>query len=220
MSWKSFTKSSFFLVLESTAKSSPGTKFPMVKQILRPSLPWYTDNFDSVYNLFDVGTNTLGLNNVRKLDCVLIMAQQFNDRDMHLMSAAQKMFVQAILMTTEAFFKAENVDLLKDDEEMTAEEGGSGHTLGKKPDAKEKKDQVRESRINSLKIEVQKKRFMDNLMMARVCKELDSITNSKEEDRIVITGMTCKMPIYENLEQKRNCLENLFNKFVNGRGKG
>jgi hypothetical protein len=41
-----------------------------------------------------------------------------------------------------------------------------------------------------------------NLMMARVREELDSITNRKKEDRIIILGMTSNTPAPENLEEK------------------
>ena len=169
----------------------------MVKPILRPGLPWYMNNFDTVCKFFDIGINTLGLNNITKLDCVSRMAQQFDDKGVHLTPTAGKMFIEAILMTAEAYFKAESVDLTKEDEFKSSEASGSGLSTRNQSEA-------HESRLNCLESDVRRRRFMDNLMMARVREELDAITNTKKEDRVVITGMMSDSPAPEKfLREKR-----------------
>jgi hypothetical protein len=40
------TMKDFFIVLQTAAEGSPGTKFAMVKPILRPAIPWYNENFE------------------------------------------------------------------------------------------------------------------------------------------------------------------------------
>jgi hypothetical protein len=116
------------------------------------------------------------------------MAQQFESDGVHLTSTAGKMFVEAILMTAEAFFCSESIDLTKD--EVDTIEGATGSELTKY--ARVRQTQGLENRMISLESEVRNRTAVDNLMMARVREELNLVTNTKKEDRIVITGLTSK----------------------------
>ena len=190
----------FFVTLKKAAESMPGTKFAMVKPILRPSLPWYMENFDKISEFYDIGVSSLKLTNITKLDCVSKMAQQFESDGVHLTATAGKMFVEAILMTAETFFNAENIDLTND-VEMEIVEGASGTAVGK--NLKIRQDQALENRIISLEAEVRDRKELDKLMMARVREELDMVSNTKKEDRIVITGLTSKIPMPDGFEEKK-----------------
>lgn len=190
----------FFVTLKKAAESMPGTKFAMVKPILRPSLPWYMENFDKISEFYDIGVSSLKLTNITKLDCVSRMAQQFESDGVHLTATAGKMFVEAILMTAENFFNAENIDLTND-VDMEIVEGASGTAVGK--NLKIRQDQALENRIISLEAEVRDRKELDNLMMARVREELDLVSNTKKEDRIVITGLTSKTPMPDGFEEKK-----------------
>ena len=107
------------------------------------------------------------------------MAQQFDDQGVHLTPTAGKMLVEAILMTAEAFFVAEILDLTKEDTEMISVEVASGSTDKGKKYTDERKAQGLENRIINLESEFQNKRTADNLMMARIREELDLVTNIK-----------------------------------------
>ena len=82
-----------------------------------------------------------------------------------------------------------------------ANKGASGTAVGK--NLKIRQDQALENRIISLEAEVRDRKELDNLMMARVREELDLVSNTKKEDRIVITGLTSKTPMPEGFEEKK-----------------
>ena len=206
------TMKDFFIVLKTAAESSPATKFAMVKPILRPAIPWYNENFESICGLFDGGITSLGLPNITKLDCVSRMAQQFESDGVHLTPTAGKMFVEAILMTAEAFFNAESIDLT-DDVDMITAEGATGSDLTKY--AKTRQAQGIENRIISLESEVRSRKEVDNLMMARVREELDLVTNTKKEDRIIITGLTSKTAKPEGYENRKEWLRKIIDTLLN-----
>ena len=175
----------------------------MVKPILRPSQTWYTDNFEKICDFFDVGINTLGFNNITKLDAVSRMAQQFIDDGVHLTPAAGRMVVDAILLTAEAFYTAETVDLTENDKEMveTVEEGKVNSN--EVASGSKKMHPGLEQRLSTLENDVKNRRFNDNLLMARTREELDYISNSKKEDRIIITGLSSNTPMPQNHEEKK-----------------
>ena len=206
------TMKDFFVTLKKAAEKMPGTKFAMVKPILRPSLPWYMENFDKISEFYEVGITSLKLTNVTKLDCVSRMAQQFDSDGVHLTATAGKMFVEAILMTAEAFFNAENIDLTND-VDMGTVEGASGSAVGSH--AKARQAQALENRLISLEAEVRDRKEIDNLMMARVREELDMATNTKKEDRIVITGLTSKTPKPDGFEERKKWIRDIVDELLN-----
>ena len=213
------TMKEFFMTLKSAAEVLPGTKFAMVKPILRPALPWYMENYDKICGFYDVGITSLGLTNITKLDCVSRMAQQFDTDGVHLTPAAGKIFVESILMMAEAFFKAESIDLTMD-VEMDPVEGVSGTGVGLPKQANARQTQGLENRVISLESEVRERKEVDNLMMARVREELDMATNIKKEDRIVIIGLSSKTPRPEGFEDRkkwiRSTIDELLNQIVPG----
>ncbi len=70
----------------------------------------------------------------------------------------------------------------------------------KRSDANEMRDQGLENRLSSLESEVRMEKL--KFMMARIREKLDLITNKKEYI-IVITGMTCNIPMPENFNDKK-----------------
>jgi hypothetical protein len=74
-----------------------------------------------------------------------------------------------------------------------------------------------EQRLSTLENDVKNRRFNDNLLMARTREELDYISNSKKEDRIIITGLSSNTPMPLNHEEKKigskNWWENYLTKF-------
>jgi hypothetical protein len=57
--------------------------------------------------------------------------------------------------------------------------------------------------IQKLTVELLNRRENDNLMFARIREELDSISNAKKEDRVVITGLSSKVPAPAALEDRK-----------------
>ena len=207
----------FFVVLKAAAERSPETKFAMVRPILRPALPWYMENYDTICEFFDIGINSLKMVNVTKLDCMSRMSQQFDEQGVHLTPPAGKVFVEAMLMMADAFDKAENVDLTREDVEMGSSEGASGSGSAGVPSkaSKEIRTQGIENRVISLENEVRERRLVDNLMMARMREELDLVTNIKKEDRVIITGLTSNTPIPVNYDERKKWLRAIVDALLN-----
>ena len=208
------TMKNFIIVLKTAAEGSPSTRFAMVNPILRPAIPWYMENFDAICGFFDVGIAGLKLANVTKLDCISKMSQQFDKDGVHLTPAAGRMFIEAILMTAETFYNAEHIDLTNE-VEMGTVEGATGSADDISKHVKTKHAQGIENRVISLESEVRTRKAADNLMMARVREELDLVTNSKKEDRIVITGLTSKTTKPEGYEDQKKWLRNIIDTLLN-----
>ncbi len=108
--------------------------------------------------------------------------QQFDKDGIHLTPDAGTIFIEAILKTSEEIFVAINLD---DDDQGGVQDLGS-------------------------LVSVLKTRFeSDNLMFARMREEIDSTANRSREDRVVVTGITCKTPLPRDNRQRIEKLKEL-----------
>ncbi len=113
---------------------------------------------------------------------------------MHLTQASGKVFVEAILEASDKCFKADYVDLGKD-EPHTTEAPGPELSL--------------EARMSCLENEVEERRWYDNLLFARTREELDTTSNKSKEDRIVMTGLTSNVPPPREWAAKKEWIQDL-----------
>jgi hypothetical protein len=63
--------------------------------------------------------------------------------------------------------------------------------------------------IIGLKENLQERRFQDSMVMSRIREELDFASNTKKEDKIIITGLTCLTPAPALAEEKKIWLNTL-----------
>jgi hypothetical protein len=161
--------------LNNIAKASqrlPTTKFGIVMPIGRPAVGWYHNRVEDIKNFIVSGINHLNSGNVSKIESPPATAQQFDKDLIHLTPAAGKVFVEGILTQAEKLGFSE------------AQGGGSEQDL--------------ENRL--LKIEDQlmrqdKTNFENNLLLARIREEQDTVANTKREDRLIITGIKMSDPL-------------------------
>ena len=59
-----------------------------------------------------------------------------------------------------------------------------------------------------------KRRFHDNLVMARMREDIDSISNTNKEDRMLITGLTSKTPKPTGAEDARKWLKDIVSEIL------
>jgi hypothetical protein len=73
-----------------------------------------------------------------------------------------------------------------------------------------------EEELGKLGNSVERNRNGDILMFARIRDELDAISNSKKEDRIVVTGLTNSVPMPQSIDGKRKWLNNMVGGILDG----
>ena len=154
-----------------TAKRLPDSKFCIVMPLMRPAVKWFQEMLGSIDSDIRDALVATGAENITRVNCVCHSLQQFEKDGIHLTADAGVIFVESILKLSEEIFDAAQVD---DDE--TPKTGGSDE-------------------MTAL-VSVLKTRFeADNLMFARIREEIDSTANRTREDRVVVTGITCKTPL-------------------------
>ena len=57
--------------------------------------------------------------------------------------------------------------------------------------------------------DILERRIQDSMVTARIREEMDYISNTKKEDRIIITGLTSKTPMPKASEEKKKWLDNI-----------
>ncbi len=133
-------------------------------------------------NIRDAISAIAGSKNVTRVNCICHSFQQFESDEIHLIPDSGAIFVEAILKASEEIFDAIQVE---------EEQVGGVQDFGGL-------------------VSVLKTRFeADNLMFARMKEEIDSTANRSREDRVVITGITCKTPLPRDNRQKIEKLKEL-----------
>jgi hypothetical protein len=154
-----------------TATRLPDSHFCLVSPILRPAVDWYQKMQVIIDQEIRKQSVNLFSKKATRMDCMCVSLQQFEKDVIHLTEASGQIFIESMLKKAEEIFTATNID----SDEETGE--SSGDQYGKL-------------------VAVLKTRFeADNLMFARLREEIDSTANRSREDRIVITGITCKTPL-------------------------
>ena len=216
----------FFRVIRETAKRLPLTRFALAQPILRPRDTWYTERYDGICRSFVAGVNALGLENVSKLEALSKKSQQFVNDGVHLTEESSMSYINGLLYNADNFFSAEIINL---------EDGTS-----KKPDrqregeSKENKDKdeqhldvgfeksvkMLDSKLEDLNRNMFNRRFHDSLVMARIREDVDTISNTHKEDKMIISGMVSKTPRPAGREEARKWLRDIVTEVLEDIEKG
>jgi hypothetical protein len=66
-----------------------------------------------------------------------------------------------------------------------------------------------ETNLGNLGSRVERDAIQDSLMFARIRDELDAISNTKKEDKIIVTGLTNNTPMPQAIEERRKWLSDM-----------
>ena len=153
----------------------------------------------------------MSMPNVAKIEGSPVWSQQFESDGTHLTESAGKVFVENLIANAQTFFTEVLIDLEK-------ETTGGASLADEKKDSSwiTKRIAVVEKEIGQLNKDLTEKnrdilerRLQDSLVTARMREELDFISNTKKEDKIIITGLTSKTAMPESGEEKRTWLNTL-----------
>jgi hypothetical protein len=187
---------SYLVAVEDAARKYPGSKFILIDPILRPKLSWYDAVLDTVRKEIKDGVESMGLVNVSRLDIISRASQLFDPDGVHLTKSAGAIFIESILAAAEKSFAAPFINLESDD----AQDHHDDH---------DQDAPSIEHRVAKLEFDTEERKWNDNLLFARTREELDMAANKTKEDRIVITGLTTKVPPPADRDQKKAWLRKL-----------
>ena len=174
-------------LIETTATRLPGSKFCLVSPLRRPAVAWYEDSRKIIDEEIRLNIAKMKTFNVTRVLCVCSSLQAFEKDGIHLTPESGLIFVESILKSASEIFSSVEIN---PDEEAAA-------TTEEPMDMKNL-------------LPVLKARFeADNMMFARMREELDSNANKSREDRVVVTGITCKDPLPTENRQRIEKLKEL-----------
>ena len=198
-------------VVKKAAIRLPNTRFALAQPILRPAHNWYMERFEGFCKLFINKVNSTGLENISKLDTLSRMSQSFTADGIHLTADSGRSFINMLLFNAENFFETEVINL---DEDPDRREPDRQHTVF----AKGLKNL--EKTLKEINCGIFKRRFNDNLVMARLREDVDVISNEKKEDKMIITGLSSRVPRPMGTDEAKQWLKNivaeLLDKIENG----
>jgi len=165
-----------------TASRLPESKFCVVMPLMRPAISWFQEKQTMIEECIRDAIRGCGAKNITRVNCVCHSLQQFEKDGIHLTSGSGNIFVEETLKSCKEVFEAVQLD----DEQV----GGAQNLDGL--------------------VSILKTRFDgDNLMFARLREEMDSTANRSREDRVVVTGITCKTPLPRENRQRIEKLKEL-----------
>jgi hypothetical protein len=197
----------YLTTIAEAADKRPNVKFALAQPILRPAHNWFMEGYEVFCRKLREGIRMMDKRNVGKIDVSIRMSQVFESDGIHLTESAGKVFVNTLLFNADALFNAEVVDLeeemecggsQEEKEDSRREDGG-----GKNTSQFTKKIMLVESEIAKLKEDIVRRRENDCLVTARIREELDFFSNTKKEDRIVVTGLTSQVPMPVAFKEKK-----------------
>ena len=175
-------------LVENTAFRLPDSKFILVMPLKRPSVGWYEDRRKLIDEEVQRKVAGMKVFNVTRMNCMCISLQQFEKDGVHLTAESGANFIEVILKAAEEIFNAI---------EINSEKPGEYEHKGDPTD------------LAGL-VSILKTRFeSDNMMFARLREEIDSTANKSREDRVVVTGITCKEPLPRENRQRIERLKEL-----------
>ena len=208
---------SFLAQIKKCAQTKPEIKFALAMPMLRPIHGWYQESHEAISGLFREGIRAMGVRNVSKIDNSPVWSQVFEVDGVHLTEMSGKVFVENLISSAEAFFTEVLIDL----EEDTSQKN-SDPDLSEEAKWVAKRISIVEKEIGRLSKELQEKdkealerKLQDSLVTARMREELDYISNSKKEDRIIITGITSRTPMPTSNEEKKKWLNEIVGEVIN-----
>ena len=198
---------SFLKTIEEAATKLPDSKFCIVMPTHRPLHPWYQDRLNEMDKTLTDGIKAIqvkiGFGKILGVSCSPESAQDFEADGVHFTEPSAKIFLAHILSEAETFFKGESSGTTSDDDQDVL--------IVKSV----------EDRLNFLEKAHKKQvlmNFANNLMMARVREEVDSIGNRAKEDRVVLSGLKSKaiMPTEnrERIEWLKALAMKIFNELI------
>ena len=158
--------------------------------------------------------NALGLENVSKLEAMPRNSQTFVDDLVHLTLESSRSYVNGLLFNADAFFTAEIVDL----EEGTSKkpERLIGKVASGRLEAEfEKSVQNLDRKLEELNRDMFRRRFHDSLVMARMREDVDTISNTNKEDKMVMSGLTTRVVKPSGRDEARVWLKNIVAEVLN-----
>ena len=179
----------FVEVIRITTERLPRSKFSIVEPMSRPGVKWYSDAeevFRKIYTEKIVGLGRININMVRMEE---LPTQLFDNFGVHLTQMAGKMFVEAILYSSNHFFKAQLVDLGNVQEAMEVNQGSSDTGDRIPVVTNTAREKTIEDQLAEMRDKLEDRQANDDRVFARIREELDFTANQKKEDRIVISGM-------------------------------
>ena len=204
----------FLKTVNETAKRLPDSKFALAQPILRPGNAWYNERYEDLYKFYNEGLKAMKSTNIMGLEPLSRMSQKFEYDGVHLTPDHGTIFVTTTLEKAETFFKAEIIDLEQmmeiGEEVESAREGANVRktTLLVSQGKPELGERVTNLEINLRKMgtDIEARRFVDNMVSARMREEIDAITNNNKEDRLIITGMINKIPMPQTIQDRKKWL--------------
>jgi hypothetical protein len=91
--------------IKKKALEKPGVKFGLVQPLQCPVHGWYAKYLDLFGKMIAEGITRMGCSNVSKLDSLLRVSQIFKDDGVHLTPTPGRLFMNAILLAADNFFK-------------------------------------------------------------------------------------------------------------------
>ena len=225
----------YLKVVQDCATKFLESKFVLVRPTLRPLHKWYMDNHDDLCKAIDESVGKMSNSNIGRVHGLSRMSQQFENDGVHYNETSGRVFLDSILSDADAYFKAELIEIDNEESEsvekyipapITAKSFNSKNH-SKKPESEamlgqlgidglRRKVNALEEELSKLGNNVERNRTGDILMFARIRDELDAISNSKKEDRIVVTGLTNSVPMPQSIDGKRKWLNEMVGGILDG----
>ena len=199
--------------IKKAAIKRPEVKFALVQPTLRPAHQWFTEGHEAFCRKISEGIRLMDLGNVGKIEGPIKMSQVFEDDGIHFTKTSGKVFVNAILYNADAYFTAEVINL-EEEKEMDETVQGAG-TVAKSGQATKITPTDLKTEIGNLRNDIIRRRVDDCLVTARIREELDQLSNTRKEDRIIVTGMTSQIPMPVGIEEKKKWLKDLVGGILN-----
>jgi hypothetical protein len=193
--------------IKKAAKRLPAAKFALAQPILRPAHEWYMDRHDGLCRAYVNGINAINMENVSKLDNLSRMSQSFIEDGIHLTPESGKTFIDMLLYNSDKFFNTEVINLEGGaNKEMIHKAGGSKSTSCEEF---ERSVQDLDKKIEELNGDIFRRRFNDSLVMAQMREDIDVMSNQKKEDKMIISGLTSKVPRPTSTEDRKKWLRDI-----------
>ena len=217
--------------IKKVATRLPETTFLIVKPILRPSLNWFDLNFEEICEDIKEKLAKIGCLNVSEIESLSRASQNFATDGVHLTPESGRLFVDCLINSAEAHYSAgQVVDIADEEEERMETNAPVVSETKKKTDRKIsfKLDQPSvptqnnllprleavEKGLQKLENAFQTKSWKDSLMTAKLREDLDFMTNVRNEDRIIVTGLTSAVPPPQNHDEKITWIRNIAKEFI------
>jgi hypothetical protein len=219
----------FVEVVKEAATRLPTTTFLLVKPILRPALNWYDLNFEEICDDLKEKLAKINCDNVSEIESLSRASQNFAADEVHLTTESGRLFVDCIISAAEAYYNAGPViDLAEEEDERmeTNQPISTNATSSNKRKVSFRDNQAKTSQeigsrlemveagLKKLEAEFKLKAWKDSLMTAKLREDIDFMTNVKNEDRIVLTGLTATTPPPQKQEEKIAWIRNIAKEFV------